>query len=516
MRFNHEDLRRGNVSVERIKEVVLHTMLKGNETLQQNPEALRYCYKLIHDFEKTLVHKSSEIHRKEETNEVLNYKKNLNNLKFFNKLIHSNLKLIQMESRFVAELRKKYKKALLARKAAREKEWEKLMQQAIENEEIIKLEDLKYQMMQEQLNEKNPSSQRLQELQGIKRNLENANKELEKVIIASRTHHAKEMVKHLDKHPEYDHLNPKQKEQLSHLVLKARENAIEQMHENDIKCEQELKHFDDKHLNKTNGNMLNSFNTQNHIKEREKIKEKYGDLNKLVKEQEKKVIRQIGDHFGVNEKGIEKLLKDEGINDCANKHGGVFKECHVEKIKNVDVIKKVDEEVKVINDTIDAKQEKKHDNEEKIDDKQEKFDELKEKIAFASDKTTKDVISNEMNSNSNDVDLVELNKETHETISKGIEEKILETNLKEEKTELTIEDVQSETDLDLSDLSVLENQDFPNISDLEKQPGLDLSDCALDDLENIDNFDFPDDLLTLNTQNEEDSEKNKNIKRNSI
>lgn len=97
MRFNHEDFKRGNISKERIHEIVEKTILKVDENFAKRDDILRNSTSLINLLDKQFIFKKGDEDEKEKASETSEFDKNLHTIKFFNSILKANIELIKFE-----------------------------------------------------------------------------------------------------------------------------------------------------------------------------------------------------------------------------------------------------------------------------------------------------------------------------------------------------------------------------------------------------------------------------------
>lgn len=194
MRFNQEDLRRGSVSQERMKEIVLQTVYKLDNSKGEAEQLQRIGSKLLSDVEKIFLFKKSEGHEKEDL-EKYNYELNLSNLQFFDKLIRANLQLIRTERMIEFVVQQELQKVI------QEKTIElKLMNEQKRMSEInyqAQMAQIISQQLQQLAQQRSDSLHRLQDLISHRNQLVESIQEHKQVIQASREVHQTEALKHV-------------------------------------------------------------------------------------------------------------------------------------------------------------------------------------------------------------------------------------------------------------------------------------------------------------------------------
>lgn len=195
MRFNQEDLKKGNVSQERMKEVVLQTILKLDAHKNNSENLQRIGSKLLNDVEKIFLFKKSEGNEKEDI-EKYNYEFNLSNLMFFEKLIKANLELIKTERivEFVRqqELQKAIQDQILDLKILNEQK------RISDNDFQSRMALLNSELIQQMMKQRDTSLNRIQDLMDHRNQLVESIHERQKAIQASRVIHQAEALKFVD------------------------------------------------------------------------------------------------------------------------------------------------------------------------------------------------------------------------------------------------------------------------------------------------------------------------------
>lgn len=196
MRFNKEDLRKGNVSKERIEEIVLRSVLKIDPTLHNEEEALRNSTKLIADVEKIFLFKPAHIASEEENRAVTILENRIKDLSFFTKLSIAN-KLILDQERSISYAIKENKKKEYILALGR---LESLRTTALIQEQnyIAQIRQIEKERQAILVAEAYLAQKHLEELKGYRDSLKRANIEHNKNIKAARLHYSNEIMKNID------------------------------------------------------------------------------------------------------------------------------------------------------------------------------------------------------------------------------------------------------------------------------------------------------------------------------
>lgn len=197
MRFNQEDLKKGNVSKERIEEVVQRTILKVDNRLFNPQDLYRTKSNLIDILQKLFIFKRSDFVLSDGVgaNEEV---KEMGQKKFWNRLKKANDELIKAEVGLHIQQAELHREALMARKIEAEKRFAAKL-----------IDEMNYQQLLQEINQELEEIKRLQDQQ--KEWLDNIRglevhrdslidriRENENSIVVARESHANVIIKNSD------------------------------------------------------------------------------------------------------------------------------------------------------------------------------------------------------------------------------------------------------------------------------------------------------------------------------
>lgn len=195
MRFNLDDLKRGNVGKARIDEVVLKTILKVDEKYAKREDIMRTSSSLINTLQKQFIFKKAEGDDKETISEKMTFKKNMDTLKFFNKIALANMELLRYEA-MIAEIKKQeLQKAYMQHLAHLSKKLAaKLISELDYQRQFSELQAAQYQAL---LSQRDQTLGRIGELLNHRDNLLDSIRLHEDNMVAIRDHYCDEATQYM-------------------------------------------------------------------------------------------------------------------------------------------------------------------------------------------------------------------------------------------------------------------------------------------------------------------------------